>query len=98
MPALLKQLSAQYDHILIDSPPALLVSDAAVLGRLVGACFLVAREGQSTLGEVEEAHKRLAQSGVQVKGVLYNDIQPRANRYGSKYSYRYSHYRYAQNS
>lgn len=96
LPALLQQLSAQYDHILIDSPPALMVSDAAVLGRLVGASFLVAREGQSTLGEIEEAHKRLAQSGVHVKGVLYNDIQPRASRYGSKYGYRYTHYRYGQ--
>ncbi len=96
LPALLRQLSANYDHILLDSPPVLLVSDAAVLGRLAGACFVVAREGHSTLGEVEEAHKRLAQSGVHVKGVLYNDIHPRASRYGSKYSYRYSHYRYTQ--
>ncbi|MEY4505563.1 MAG: hypothetical protein RL297_141 [Pseudomonadota bacterium] len=91
---LLQTLSTQYDHILIDSPPVLVVSDAAVLGRMVGASFLVAREGQTTLGELEEAHKRLAQSGVQVKGVLYNDIQARPSRYGSKYGYRYSHYSY----
>jgi tyrosine-protein kinase Etk/Wzc len=96
LPELLQSLSARYDHILIDSPPALLVSDAAVLGRFAGACFLVVREGQSTLGEIEEAHKRLTQSGVHVNGVLYNDIQPRASRYGSKYSYRYSHDRYVQ--
>ncbi|MFM2074954.1 MAG: hypothetical protein RJB34_1259 [Pseudomonadota bacterium] len=91
---LLQTLSTQYDHILIDSPPVLVVSDAAVLGRMVGASFLVAREGQTTLGELEETHKRLAQSGVQVKGVLYNDIQARPSRYGSKYGYRYSHYSY----
>ncbi len=96
LPALLQHLSGLYDHILIDSPPALVVSDAAVLGRMVGASFLVAREAQSTLGEIEEAHKRLAQSGVQVKGLLYNDIQPRTRAYGNKYGYRYTHYHYAQ--
>ncbi len=96
LPALLQHLSALYDHILIDSPPALVASDAAVLGRLVGVSFLVAREGQSTVGEIEEAHKRLAQSGVQVKGVLYNDIQANTSRYGRKYGYRYTHYRYTQ--
>ncbi len=96
LPTLLQSLSAHYDHILIDSPPVLVVSDAAVLGRMVGTNFLVAREGQTNLGELEEAHKRLAQSGVPVKGVLYNDIQARPSRYGGKYGYRYVQYAYTQ--
>ena len=91
---LLRHLSARYDHIVIDSPPVLAVSDTAVLGRQVGAVFLVAREGMSTLGELEESQKRLAQSGVQVKGVLFNDLRQRPGRYGYGYRYRYGRYSY----
>lgn len=92
---LLQHLSARYDHIVIDSPPVLAVSDTAVLGRQVGAVFLVAREGVSTLGELEETQKRLVQSGVQVKGVIFNDIKPRPGRYGYGYRYRYKYGRYS---
>ncbi|MGV0958304.1 MAG: polysaccharide biosynthesis tyrosine autokinase [Limnohabitans sp.] len=96
----LQSAGHEYDYVIIDSPPVLSVSDTAVLGTQVGATFLVARETSTSLGELEASAKRLNQSGVHVRGVIFNDIQPRPGRYGygygryGRYGYRYSRYNY----
>jgi tyrosine-protein kinase Etk/Wzc len=96
--ALLQTLAAQYDIVLIDSPPLLAVSDTQVLAPQAGTVFLVARSEISTLGELQESSKRLAQSGVAVRGVIYNDLNISKRRYGYGagygYGYKYSRYRY----
>ncbi len=66
---LLQRLTEQYDLILIDTPPVLAVSDSQVLAPHAGTVFMVARAEVTTLGELQESTKRLAQTGVQVKGV-----------------------------
>lgn len=93
---LLKTLSAQYDIVLIDTPPVLAVSDTAILAPQAGTTFLVVRANVSSLGEVQEATKRLQQSGVTVKGVIFNglDITKRRYGYGSGYGYGYKYKRY----
>ncbi|MGV1046028.1 polysaccharide biosynthesis tyrosine autokinase [Limnohabitans sp.] len=93
---LLKTLSSQYDVVLVDTPPVLAVSDTAILAPQAGTTFLVARADVSSLGEVQEATKRLAQSGVTVKGVIFNglDISKRRYGYGYGYGYGYKYKRY----
>ncbi len=99
---LLQTLSAQYDLILIDTPPVLAVSDTQVLGSHAGTVFVVARAEVTSLGELQETTKRLGQAGVQVKGVVFNDLDTSRQRYGGygyKYSrYRYTNYQYGQSS
>lgn len=97
--ALFKLLASQYDLVLIDTPPVLAASDTAILAPLAGAVFLVARAEVSTLGELQESARRLAQSGVQARGVIFNDLAISKRRYaygiGYKYgSYRYTNYKY----
>ncbi|QJC55763.1 Tyrosine-protein kinase ptk [Polaromonas vacuolata] len=92
---LLKTLSAQYDLVMIDTPPVLAVSDTQVLAHLVGTIFLIARADVSTLGELQESTKRLSQAGAQVKGVVFNGFNTSRQRYGG-YGYKYSRYRYTQ--
>ncbi len=91
---LLQHLSAQYDLILIDTPPVLAVSDSQVLASHAGTVFLVARAEVTTLGELQESTKRLGQAGVQVKGVIFNDLDTSKNRYRYGYGYKYARYRY----
>ncbi|WP_446718101.1 polysaccharide biosynthesis tyrosine autokinase [Cupriavidus sp. OTU4054] len=98
MAALLAEVSAQYDVVLLDGPPALAVSDAVILAPLAGITFVVARAGRTRAGELAEIQRRLEQNGVNVKGVLLNYLNPRSGRqsYGGKYgSYRYVAYEYA---
>ena len=94
MQVLLQQLASQYDMIVIDTPPVLAASDAAILAPLAGAVFMVARAEVSTLGELQESAKRLAQSGVQTRGVIFNDLNITKGRYGYGVGYKYGKYRY----
>lgn len=90
---LIQTLSAQYDLVIIDTPPVLAVSDTQVLAPVAGTVFLIAKANVTALGEIHESVKRLQQSGVTIKGVVFNDFKVDKRRYGG-YGYRYSRYRY----
>lgn len=99
----LSAIAAQYDVVVVDSPPVLPVADTLALAPLAGTVFMVARAEVTSLGELEESAKRLAQSGVAVRGVVFNGMDMSRRRYGygygsgSKYSrYRYRVYQYAR--
>ena len=93
---LLMHVGAQYDLVIIDSAPVLAASDTAVLAPLVGATFLVARAEVTSLGELHESVKRLAQSGARANGVIFNGLNISKRRYGSGQAgrYRYTNYHY----
>lgn len=96
--SLLDRFSADYDVVLIDTPPVLAVSDAAIVAAICGAVFLVARFDQTSIREVAESAKHLQQSRVEVKGVIFNGLDLKTLRYGygSKYGkYRYAYYSYS---
>jgi tyrosine-protein kinase Etk/Wzc len=93
MAQLLQNLSAQYDLVLIDTPPILAVSDTQALAPHVGTVFLVARANVTSLGELRESTKRLSQVGVQVKGVVFNDLDISRRRYGAN-GYKFNRYRH----
>lgn len=66
---------------------------------LAGAVFMVARADITSLSELQESAKRLNQSGVPTRGVIFNDLNLSKRRYGygmgSKYGrYRYTNYQY----
>ncbi|WHZ20040.1 MAG: Tyrosine-protein kinase [Rhodanobacteraceae bacterium] len=87
--ALLRRCSAYYDLVVIDSPPILAVTDAAVIGRHVGTCLLVVRYGLNQASEIELAKERLMQSGVNVNGVIFNAVERRSTDYAyGFYDYR----------
>lgn len=90
---LIQKLSTQYDLIIIDTPPVLAVSDTQVLAPVAGTVFLIAKANVTAIGEIHESVKRLEQSGVTVKGVVFNDFKVDKRRYGG-YGYKYSRYRY----
>lgn len=85
--------SARYDLVLIDTPPILAVTDAAVVGRHAGTTLMVARYAVNTLKEVDTSLSRFEQNGIQVKGVILNSIFRRASGYQD-----YGYYEYAYTS
>jgi tyrosine-protein kinase Etk/Wzc len=91
---LLETLSKQYDNIIIDSPPILAVTDACIIGRMASATLMVIKAGQHPMRELEQSTKRLAQAGVNMKGIVFNDLPETSSRYGygyGKYVYRYNY-------
>ena len=92
LPQFLDQCSEQYDIVIVDAPPVLLVSDVAVIGQNLGTIFMVVRDGVSTLTELSTAVKRLGHARVEVKGVLLNGQLLRiSSRYGYGYGYSYKY-------
>ena len=81
--------SKHYDIVVLDTPPILAVTDAAVIGRYAGTTLLVARFEQNTVKELEVSFKRFEQSGVAVKGCILNGVVKKASSY---YGYGYSYY------
>ena len=90
----LEDASPLYDAIIIDTPPVLAVTDAGVLGHLAGSTFVIARQGETTLGQIKETNKRLSHSGVPVNGIVLNGVRARP---GDR-TYGYGHYTYASMS
>lgn len=78
-----------YDMVILDTPPILAVTDAAVIGNYAGTTLLVARFELNTTKEMTIAFKRFDQSGINVKGCILNGIVKKASSY---YGYGYHHY------
>ncbi len=71
---LINWASQNYDIIVLDTPPILAVTDAAIIGHYAGTTLLVARFEQNTAKEIEVSFKRFEQSGVIVKGCILNGV------------------------
>ncbi len=89
---LIEWASQHYDLVLVDTPPILAVTDAAIIGRYAGTTLLVARFEQNTAKEMEVSVKRFEQSGIEIKGCILNGVIKKASSY---YGYGYSHYGYS---
>jgi len=90
--SMLDWASDNYDLVIIDTPPVLAVTDAAIIGRCAGTSLLVARYGTNTVKEVEVSIRRFEQVGVQIKGCILNGVLKKASSY---YGYGYSQYDYS---
>lgn len=88
---LLNQLSQEYDHIIIDTPPALAVTDAIIISQYAGVNLLVARYAKSQMKELELSLSRFEQANVKVNGFILNDIQRAGYGYGYGYNYSYAY-------
>lgn len=81
-----------YDMVILDTPPILAVTDAAVIGNYAGTTLIVAQFELNTTKEMTIAFKRFDQSGINVKGCILNGIVKKASSY---YGYGYHHYGYS---
>ncbi len=101
MSALLEALSEEYDYILIDTPPVLVVTDALVLAPLVSGYVLVVRAGV-THGEVlRETVARFETLNAKICGFMLNGQRSKTGSYGRYGKYgkygrygKYGHYGY----
>ncbi len=87
---LLAQLSQQYDHIIIDTPPILAVTDGIIVSQFAGVNLVVARYAKTQMKELELTINRFEQAGTKVNGVILNDVQATlGGNYGYNYAYAY---------
>ncbi len=93
--ALIEKLSAQYDYIIIDTPPVNVVSDGIVLRDVIGGILFVLRYASTTYDDVEEVMKKVELSDVNAIGFILNDVKyEHRGVYYSKDKYGYYKYGY----
>jgi succinoglycan biosynthesis transport protein ExoP len=88
MRAFMREAVAQYDFLLMDSPPLLNLSDGRILGTMVEGAILVAKGGATPRELVQRAQLCLSDVGARVVGVVLNktDLEP-DERYAHYYRY-----------
>jgi capsular exopolysaccharide synthesis family protein len=72
MPTLITRYRNEFDMVLIDTPPMLVMPDARVLARLADAVILVARAGQTARSAIQAAYRRFVEDRTPVLGVVLN--------------------------
>lgn len=85
---MIKELSAHYDYIIIDTPPVLAASDAVIVSQYADKVLMVARYDKSIEGQVAYAVKQMNKVNIQVDGIIINDVKQGLM---SKYSYNYNY-------
>lgn len=87
----IKELRGKYDHIIIDTPPVLVVPDARVIGAHADAIIYSVKWDQTVKNQVVEGQKEFDSVGVPVTGFVLSQIDMRGmKRYG--YGERYGSY------
>jgi succinoglycan biosynthesis transport protein ExoP len=90
MQELLRDLRGKFNHIVIDSPPAISFADAAILSTIVDGVILVAMAGKSSIQLIKRFKQRLNTIGTRIYGVVLNGIKPDSFEYGY-YGYGYDY-------
>jgi tyrosine-protein kinase Etk/Wzc len=88
----LQNVSRYYDYVIIDAPPVLALSDAAVIGRLAGLTLLVVKSGMHTQRQLQHTIKQLQHADVRLEGVVFNGLDTTNTAYGHGQNYSYAHY------
>ena len=91
MADLLKRVRSDYDVVIIDAPPLLPVTDAALLSAQADGVLLVVRHGKTTKDQVAQAVDRLQQVDASLVGVVLNMVPNKRRNTGSGYGYGYGY-------
>ncbi len=92
MAGVLAELRPAYDVIIIDSPPLLPVTDAALIASQVDGAVIVVRHGSTTREQLSGARERLDAVGAHTLGAVFNMVPKKGlGSYGSGYGYGYGY-------
>lgn len=92
MSEFLEQAKGEYQMILLDVPPVLVVTDAVLLGPKVDGLFLVVRSDHAPIDAVQRAITQLNTVHIKPVGVIFNGFKVSSAGYGYKRYGRYGHY------
>ncbi|MBW7904458.1 MAG: polysaccharide biosynthesis tyrosine autokinase [Phycisphaerae bacterium] len=81
MRELLAEARTRYDRVIIDGPPALLISDGIVMSTLVDGVIIVTRAVQNSKGAVKRTREQFERVGARIFGAVLNGVQARAGGY-----------------
>ena len=97
MEGLVRDLRQRFDHIVLDSPPLLLVTDGILLSTLADGVVLVVESGATSRGALNRVRRILDRAGANTLGAALNKLEDRGGGYYSSH-YRYYNYYYPRES
>jgi capsular exopolysaccharide synthesis family protein len=86
----LTALTEGYDLVVIDTPPLLAASDAAILATLANGVIMVLRAGATESAAAQQSLQQLTSVGARIIGAVLNDPDTQVPKYGAYYKYDYS--------
>ena len=92
MDQILEKVKEESDIILIDTPPALVVTDASVLAPQVDGVLIVVRPGVTKLAAAKQTVEQLHRVGANIFGVVLNNLDLNRSKYGHYYARKYRYY------
>jgi capsular exopolysaccharide synthesis family protein len=92
MQELMASLAQNYDMVIVDTPPVLIASDAAILSRFSGGTLVVVRAGRTQAAALRDAVEQLGNVGTRVIGTVLNDPDGEVAKFTSYYGYYYNDY------
>lgn len=90
MQELLAEAKAQYDYVLVDTPPVLPVTDALIVGSIVDGSILVIASGADKVEIAKDVKEQLVSAGANLLGVVLNKVRSE-HSHGYGYYYYYGH-------
>ena len=85
--ALLDEIEPNFDVIIFDGAPCLLVTDSTIISRVVDATILVASQNKTKMDDLKEAKRRINHVGGHIAGVVLNRVKVSKAKYSEKYYY-----------
>ena len=98
MRRLLDVLDKQYDFVIVDSPPVLSVTDAAVLSALAGTTLVVVRANKCRKGEFKQVVERLGDVNANLAGAVLNSLKAGSEGHNFYYYYKDPYYAYGDDA
>ena len=94
MAEVFKQLREMYEYIIVDCPPILAVSDAAIIAKHCDGCLFVISQNKTEKAAARESVKILRDNGVNILGCVFANISTKRGNYyySNKYKYYYQNY------
>jgi protein-tyrosine kinase len=71
---LMRELTAKFDHVIVDTPAAVYGADAQVVAARCGAALVVARKNESRVGVLQDLVATLTESPARLVGVIVNEF------------------------
>jgi capsular exopolysaccharide synthesis family protein len=88
----LLKLSSQFDMVILDSPPALAVTDAVLMSPQTDGVLIVLDAGNTKKAQLQHVNELLNEVGAKIIGTVLNRLSPRGDGYHYYYYYQNAYY------
>ena len=88
---LIAKLRQDYDYIILDCPPLLLVTDSLIIGEICDTSIFVINQRMTKKSATKEAIRLMRESNIPIAGILLSNTSKKIRKYGKYHTYKYTY-------